>query len=59
MLPLDLAGLRRGLASLFRFIPMLNKICDFLDEFLEIEEIEDYPNALIPPDYDRSNLFRR
>jgi dinuclear metal center YbgI/SA1388 family protein len=25
---------------------MLNKICDFLDEFLEIEEIEDYPNAL-------------
>src|SRR5437879_5141164 len=25
---------------------MLNKICGFLDEFLEIEEIEDYPNAL-------------
>jgi dinuclear metal center YbgI/SA1388 family protein len=25
---------------------MLDKICDFLDQFLEIREIEDYPNAL-------------
>ncbi len=25
---------------------MLQSICDFLDEFLEIREVEDYPNAL-------------
>jgi len=25
---------------------MLDKICDFLDQFLEIREIEDYPDAL-------------
>jgi dinuclear metal center YbgI/SA1388 family protein len=25
---------------------MLKTICDFLDEFLEIEEVKDYPNAL-------------
>ena len=25
---------------------MLQSICDFLDEFLEIQEVEDYPNAL-------------
>jgi putative NIF3 family GTP cyclohydrolase 1 type 2 len=25
---------------------MLSTICDFLDDFLEIREIEDYPNAI-------------
>lgn len=25
---------------------MLNTICDFLDDFLKIKEIEDYPHAI-------------
>jgi dinuclear metal center YbgI/SA1388 family protein len=33
-------------AAICSLLSMLNTICDFLDDFLKIKEIEDYPHAL-------------